>query len=375
MKETKLCPGCNGYPGGLKKIRLADGTMVCSDCAKKIDEHFLESAKKQWSEKEFREYMFQRPYANLRRPQFSCSDQYHSLRFDEENGLLAVVQNRFTPKKNKLKPEDFFIDGMQIEGAEIEYAAKTAKKGMLGSSANGDVYLVLKLCFPKSVLRLRIASNAKFRGEFKGIINKRFEYDYPEELVVIMNKINAMIADDSGEAKERMFFAAKLYGFDTGIPDIQAIINRREELLKEKPENEKQINFAFAAMLYGMRKYWEDINGILEIDHETELEEERICKSCEDKKAESQSDLNNEESVRSLIKNAMPVVMNVFDKHPFGMDEKNDFVKTVFEKVVSRCQDMGDWSEFDVYALAISECEANRMERMLKTQCTNGLYA
>ena len=263
MTDAYTCPGCGNELKGFRKIRLSDGTQLCSRCTAKITPDFSESAEKIWTLKDFRAYVISLSYNNVFTEEFTCTDIYGALRLDREHRLIEIHHHVIPTRKSKTTEKDTVIDGLTVAEAEIVFAPEKGRNGLFGASASGKLYLQVTTGMPAGTRTFLISPAVTMDGRIRGIISKTFEPEFPEKLVRMQEALDAIV---SANHEDDVYFgayekAADEFGLDLYDFTFEELFERRNELLRsrQKEVSEEQVNRAFMRLFY-----WQHMDGPVE---------------------------------------------------------------------------------------------------------------
>ena len=190
--SNEVCKYCGKPMKNYQKVTLKDGTVICSDC-RTIPEYMKETFEN-WTYEDFQNF---KEYEAISKDeytkQFSPTVSYGKLFLDEKHGLICI--------DDKYKPgESLLLSAAMIESFIYDFIAKEANSGILHTEVIGDVVVAAVCQYPFFAALIKVKKDVKAPAKKKGIINKKIEYEMPEELQFFMLRMEACVRNE----KERL---------------------------------------------------------------------------------------------------------------------------------------------------------------------------
>ena len=165
------CSHCGTKTSLLTRLKLADGSYLCSQCASKIPDYLKESVSSHYGLQEYRAFLTYIGYSNRTLcPQFHETHSYYSIHIDTENKILYLGYG--------INDKTVFIHLKNIDDFNLTFRAEEFKEGMLGDKVKGELLMTIKVRFPYFYYEEILDYSAKAPAK-KKFLSSSVEYENP----------------------------------------------------------------------------------------------------------------------------------------------------------------------------------------------------
>lgn len=259
FKEV-YCKNCGKKAGVLTNTKLADKSVICFDCARKVPTVFDDILSKMTYEeylglRDFKEYSD----TNFK-PIFNETDSYHDIHLDKDNGLFYIG--------SFLEDERVTVyECRNVMNADFSFVPDDVKKGIVNYKVKGKIVLHLVNSSPAFSDSFTLYKSAKAKAKTK-LFSDSLEFEFPEDFEAFRKLFHytVLISQSDEPASyepvidEELASALSLFMFDSldGL-DVDKLKKQRNRLAKafhpdstsESNDNEfmSKINNAYEVIL------------------------------------------------------------------------------------------------------------------------------
>ena len=165
------CSHCGAKASLLTRMKLADGSYLCSQCVSNIPDYMKDSVSSHYGIQEYRALLTYIGYsACTLRPQFHETHSYYSIHIDTENKILYLGYG--------INDKTVFIHLKNIDDFNLTFRAEEFKEGMLGDKVKGALLMTIKAHFPYFYHEEILDYSAKAAAK-KKFLSSSVEYNNP----------------------------------------------------------------------------------------------------------------------------------------------------------------------------------------------------
>lgn len=188
------CEHCGKKTGMLTRVKLADGTYVCSACKAGIPGYI------HLSDYTYTDFLNLKAYleesATTLKKQFRENHYFSQIHLDTEHELFYIDS---LGKPLYLKLED-------LEEFSLDFTPDELKEGLLSSKVTGKLTLTMKMGHPYFFREEILDSSAKASAQVKGVFSKKAVYNNPKGMDDFLQFFNSAW-NRALEKKQRRLFA------------------------------------------------------------------------------------------------------------------------------------------------------------------------
>lgn len=185
----------------LTRTKLADGEILCYECASIIPRFMYSTVTKRYTLDDYltlREYV---DYSNTHlRPIFHETKSYYILHLDVANRLFYIGQ--------KIDSNTVFFRLRDVEQFDLIFNAQKFHSNLLGDKVTGEILLQLEMKHPYFYCEETLCLNAKGKAR-KMHLGTQIDYENPEGMdeffVLFMESVNAALEEYREELRDNLY--------------------------------------------------------------------------------------------------------------------------------------------------------------------------
>lgn len=166
------CAHCGAKTKLLTRMKLNDGTYLCSRCAKAIPSEMLSTAHKGYDLEDYHALLEYINFSNTHlRPLFHETHSYYTIHIDTEHKILYFGYS--------IDEETVFYHFHNLDDFTLVFRAEELKEGLLGDKVTGKVLMTVKMAHPYFYYEEILDHSAKAKAKQK-LLSSRIEYENPK---------------------------------------------------------------------------------------------------------------------------------------------------------------------------------------------------
>lgn len=172
----QVCRHCSGEAGMITKQKLADGTILCNDCRKKVPKLMKEKFLKSMTYQDYSEYLEFRQFNQNRLATFNITDTFFNrILFDKEKGWFVFdPEQKIKDRQTLLSENPDIFDAKALIFVDFIHGFFT-EKTLLGEKEHETMRVVMSFknkWYPYSFNEI-VDYDLKFEEKVGGLFNRK----------------------------------------------------------------------------------------------------------------------------------------------------------------------------------------------------------